>query len=123
MKPKKFAHIAALVRESRVSKTPFKQEELSKEMGLCGQSISNVERGIASVPPKRIKEIAHLLHVEPMAIIEAMINDYRDTLYYAVFAKTFESLADFKARQEKQVEILRSRQPRSKPEEKEGQDE
>lgn len=75
---KKFNHIAQLVKEARV-KGNISQTELSHKLKYRnGQFISNIERGICSIPAKRINDLAKVLDLSPKQVADAMINDFTD---------------------------------------------
>ena len=76
----KFSHIATLVRENRI-KQGYSQEELSKKMGYKnGQFVSNCERGICSIPLKKLKLAADLLAMPFEEIKEAVLKDYEQRI-------------------------------------------
>lgn len=79
----KFIHISRVVRESRY-KTPYSQQDLSSKLGYRslsgGQFISNVERGLCGLPPKKMVETAQILNVDIQVLKEASIRDYQESL-------------------------------------------
>lgn len=63
-------------------KVGVSQRELSKLLRFTktGQYVSNIERQLCSIPPKKIKLFAKVLEITEREVIEAMISDYRDYL-------------------------------------------
>jgi ribosome-binding protein aMBF1 (putative translation factor) len=53
------------------------QEVLSAEIGYQNaQFISNVERGLCTVPAKRIAKLCEVLKIEPHEVVNAIVQDY-----------------------------------------------
>jgi transcriptional regulator with XRE-family HTH domain len=77
-----FKNIANLVRTKRINHTKnYSQSELSAVLGYKnGQFISNVERGLCSLPPKMMKKISEVLEISPDEIKTAILKDYEVTL-------------------------------------------
>ena len=77
-----FDNIAALIRTTRMNhKMGYSQSQLSKKLGYKnGQFISNVERGLCSVPLKMLLKISDILDLEPSEIKNAMLADHARTL-------------------------------------------
>ena len=77
-----FEHIAKLIRVSRLNHPKrYSQTELSAFLGYKnGQFISNVERGICSIPVKSLKKISELLDISPEDIKEAVLKDHANTI-------------------------------------------
>lgn len=79
-----FNHIAQLIKESRL-KHPrrYSQSELSHALGYRnGQFISNVERGLCSIPLKGIGNVAEILDINVEEVKAAILKDYEATLNY-----------------------------------------
>lgn len=73
---REFKNIGRLVKTTRDSKG-ISQTFLSKELGYKnGQFVSNIERGICSIPFEKIPTLATLLGIDPMQIKEAIMKDY-----------------------------------------------
>lgn len=73
---RRFKEIGSVVKKRR-TELGIGQESISKVLGYKnGQSISNVERGLCSVPKDKIKDLAKGLQMEPEFIAWAMIADY-----------------------------------------------
>lgn len=73
----RFQGIATLVRENRL-KTGVSQSELSAALGYKnGQFISNVERGLCSVPLKQLPLICKTLNIKPDDAILEITADFR----------------------------------------------
>lgn len=80
---RRFPNIARLVRVSREKQNKLSQFGLVSKMGLkpedkpfCAQFVSNIERGLCSVPAKKVKPLASALDLDITAIKEAMLQDY-----------------------------------------------
>jgi len=57
------------------------QLEMSTKMGLrSSQYVSNIERGLATLPVFRIDEVATILKVEPEEILEQLKNEKIESL-------------------------------------------
>lgn len=75
-----FRNIGKLVKVAR-DKQGISQTQLSKELGYKnGQFVSNIERGICSIPFDKIPTLASLLSVEPVVVKEAILKDYSTTI-------------------------------------------
>lgn len=71
-----FTNVANLVKGSR-EKTPWSQTEVSHQLGYKnGQFISNIERGLCSVPVKKVFALCCLIGCDVSAMKEAMIRDF-----------------------------------------------
>lgn len=73
---------ATLLRTAR-EKKGISQGGMSKVIGgrkPNGQGFSNIERCKAGLPAKHLMAVAKALDLDPMAIIEAKIADYREEL-------------------------------------------
>lgn len=72
----KFNNIAELVKERRIAKN-MSQAELAHSLGyLNGQFISNAERGLCSLPLKKILKFSLLTKTPWLSIKAALIADY-----------------------------------------------
>ena len=77
---KKFNHIALTVRSGRLA-SGLSQNQLSHKLGYKnGQFISNVERGLCSVPADSIVRLAKAIEIDPGSLIQAAVADYKDYL-------------------------------------------
>jgi ribosome-binding protein aMBF1 (putative translation factor) len=71
-----FNHIAEFVKTHRRN-VEIDQMRLAKKLGYKnGQFISNVERGLCSIPETKIRLLAMILNVEVSEIIDAMTADF-----------------------------------------------
>ena len=72
-----FKNIAEVIRRTR-AEAGLSQVELSARVGYDrnGQFVSNIERGICSVPERKIKDFAEELEINPNEIRRAMVFDY-----------------------------------------------
>lgn len=77
-----FTHIAELVKKYRL-RHPKKlsQVELSNLLGYKnGQFVSNVERGICSIPLKALGDLRTILEIPQDELVRAMSKDYEITI-------------------------------------------
>ncbi len=73
----RFKYIASVVRAARLKFPNMSQEVLSAEVGYQNaQFISNVERGLCTVPAKRIAKLCEVLKIEPHEVVNAIVQDY-----------------------------------------------
>lgn len=80
MKKREFRNIGKLVKTARETKG-LSQTQLSKELGYKnGQFVSNIERGICSIPHEKIRTLSTLLEVDPQDVKTAIIQDYSTTI-------------------------------------------
>lgn len=80
----KFHHIALAIRLARRAKN-ISQDELASKVGYKnGQIISNVERGIASIPERQIQVFSDVLGISVESLVEAMGKDYTDRLKWRI---------------------------------------
>ena len=79
-----FNHIAKLVKERRVAHPErLSQSELSHRLGYKnGQFISNVERGLCSIPLKGLGKLSEVLGIDQEKIKEALLKDFQSTVDY-----------------------------------------
>jgi transcriptional regulator with XRE-family HTH domain len=71
-----FENIATLVKTYRQPKG-ISQSQLSRELGYKnGQFISNVERGLCSIPFEKISKLSQVLNVPKVQVKEAILKDY-----------------------------------------------
>lgn len=77
-----FSHIAEVIRKYRAEcPTGMSQSDLARALGFKnGQFISNVERGLCSMPPCKINELSRLIQAPRNEIIDAIVNDHRTTI-------------------------------------------
>ena len=77
-----FKNIANLIKEKRASHARnLSQAELSELLGYKNsQFISNVERGLCSIPMKTMKRISEVLDIEPEILKEVVLRDHEETL-------------------------------------------
>ena len=75
-----FRNIAKLVKDKRIL-VGVTQEKLSQLLNYGNaQFVSNIERGICSIPCKRVKDLAVILQCSNQEIIDAMALDYSQYL-------------------------------------------
>ena len=93
VKKRSFKHIASLVKKYRKkNKIKVGQEELSQMLGYKnGQFISNVEREKCSVPLKTLSKLIEVLSIPESELIEAVVNDYRETVYNHIVSTKIDS--------------------------------
>lgn len=69
-------HTIKLARENK----GMTQQEFAKSMGVHVQFISNIERGTALIPPKKVKKAAKVLGVWMKTIVDDLRKDWMNTL-------------------------------------------
>lgn len=82
MKVKKtYYNLGAVLKEAR-AKEGITLYSLAFEIGykIYHQNISKWEQGKENMPSKYIANVARVLKIEPLEIINAMANDYKDYL-------------------------------------------
>lgn len=82
MKVVSFNAIGRLLKESRIKKG-WSQSDLSALIGMKtgqGQHISNIERGLANLPPKHGAVVCETLDIDPDIMMDAMVEDFRSSL-------------------------------------------
>ncbi len=81
-KNRSFSAIGKLVKKYRLQHSDkVSQGELSSLLGYKnGQFISNVERGMCSVPLKSLKNLSNILSIPEHEVISSMLKDYEDTM-------------------------------------------
>lgn len=81
-----FKHVADLVRSARLNHPKrYSQNEVSTLLGYKnGQFVSNVERGLCSVPLKKLDKLAITLNIPKDELKAAILRDFESTLalYY-----------------------------------------
>ncbi|MBY0416115.1 MAG: helix-turn-helix domain-containing protein [Bdellovibrionales bacterium] len=81
-----FKHVADLVKNARLNHPRrYSQNEVSSLLGYKnGQFVSNVERGLCSVPLKKLDKLAITLNIPREELKAAILRDFEATLslYY-----------------------------------------
>jgi transcriptional regulator with XRE-family HTH domain len=79
---KSFKHIAKLVKQKRLAHPgKLSQSELSHKLGYKnGQFISNVERGLCSIPLKSLSTFCEILDIPKQELMDTMLKDLEVTL-------------------------------------------
>lgn len=79
-----FMNVANLVKRKRMEHPQgFSQGKLSKALGYKnGQFISNLERGLCSIPLKGMGKFLEVLDIEKAELKEAVLKDYEETIDY-----------------------------------------
>lgn len=81
---KKFNKTAKLIKAYRLN-SPYSQTELAPLLGYKnGQFVSNVERGLCSVPVKKHKKLSKLLAIPLKEIANAHFEDFRENYRVAL---------------------------------------
>lgn len=77
-----FNNIANLIKTKRINHPKsYSQVQLSELLGYKnGQFISNVERGLCSVPLNMIKKVSEILEIPPHELKESLLKDHEETL-------------------------------------------
>ena len=82
-----FENIAKLIKSKRRTLSPrVSQQGLSYKLGYKnGQFISNIERGLCSVPLRSLSSICDVLDVSKEELRETLLKDYAETIdnYFA----------------------------------------
>lgn len=66
---------ATVLKEARVRAGLF-QKNVSDKLGLTTpQFLSNLERGLVTIPPKQMKTLAKILKVKPQVFVDAYVAD------------------------------------------------
>ena len=74
MRYRNIARVVAAAREQ----SGLSQAEICKELGwVSGQFMSNVERGISSIPPEKFRTFAQLTGISVLSLQEAHMADIR----------------------------------------------
>lgn len=74
----KYENTGNFLKQARESEG-LSQAELAEKLGLeNAQSISNIERGLTSIPRKYVFQVAFILKIQPADLIDAMIEDVRN---------------------------------------------
>lgn len=75
-----FNNIAQLVRDNRY-KNKLSQVEVTNALDYkSSQYVSNLERGLCSIPANKISELSDILNLPTEDIIDAMVNDYKNRI-------------------------------------------
>lgn len=79
-----FSYVAKLIKEKRLSHPErYSQTQLSKTLGYKnGQFISNLERGLCSIPLKGMVNFLQVLNITEEELKAAILKDYELTLDY-----------------------------------------
>ncbi len=79
-----FSYVAKLIKEKRLSHPErYSQTQLSKTLGYKnGQFISNLERGLCSIPLKGMVNFLKVLSITEDELKTAILKDYELTLDY-----------------------------------------
>ena len=77
-----FNHVAKLLKKYRQSHPKkYSQAELSKLLGYKnGQFISNIERGLCSIPLKNLNQVVIILGVPKQELYNAVMQDFEVTV-------------------------------------------
>jgi transcriptional regulator with XRE-family HTH domain len=78
---KRFNHLASIMREHRAIKN-VSQADVAKVIwgNGKGQFVSNIERGLCSLPTKKIPHVAKFLDIPVNKITHAMMKDFEANL-------------------------------------------
>ncbi|MBC96524.1 MAG: hypothetical protein CME63_02165 [Halobacteriovoraceae bacterium] len=79
-----FSYVAKLIKDKRLSHPErYSQTKLSKTLGYKnGQFISNLERGLCSIPLKGMTNFLKVLNISEDELKTAILKDYELTLDY-----------------------------------------
>lgn len=83
----KHTHIGEFIREKRRA-IALSQMELAQSLGYgTPQFISNIERGIASIPRRSVKWFAHALKIDHKYLIEVIVEFERRKMLQEMLAE------------------------------------
>jgi transcriptional regulator with XRE-family HTH domain len=92
-KPILFPKIAKVTRDAR-AKTKWSQTDISFKMGWKnGQFMSNIERGLCSIPSKYLMKFCEILQIPVEDVIQAMTDDYHASLWKEASLQSFKITA------------------------------
>lgn len=79
-----FMNVANLVKNKRVEHPKkYSQGKLSRALGYKnGQFISNLERGLCSIPLKGMKNFIEVLDIDKNELKQAVLKDFEETIDY-----------------------------------------
>lgn len=85
-----FSSVAKLIKEKRTTHPKgYSQTQLSKALGYKnGQFISNLERGLCSIPLKGMSKFLETLNISEEELKSAILKDYKLTLEYYLNEET-----------------------------------
>jgi transcriptional regulator with XRE-family HTH domain len=73
-------HVGQLLKDAR-ERAGLSQKDLAQQLQYeSPQFISNIERGLATIPADKLIEICEILDKRPSAFIQAFKEDYLDEL-------------------------------------------
>lgn len=77
-------HLGKLIKETRrekkISQTMLANQVFGSYHSRGAQTISNCERGLASLSPKHFVKLLKALEIDKKVLLEAYIQDYTDTI-------------------------------------------
>lgn len=101
---KRFHNVAKLMRLRRIE-LGLSQSQAAKLIGFVrGQFVSNVERALCSVPPRKIESTARVLQVDPSEIINAILEDERIFMHQILSKDEFATITEKQHRKIKSEE-------------------
>ncbi len=71
--------IAKLIRTNRLA-NGYTQAELAHRLGVCGQTISNIERDLASLSSKHFPKCSEVLNIPKRELIRAATTRFKRRL-------------------------------------------
>lgn len=67
--------------KSKRESSGLTQSEVAKKLGYgSSQFISNIERGISSVPIKALKMLIQIYEIDPIETVDALLSEKREKL-------------------------------------------
>ena len=72
-------YIGNLLYQTRIEAN-LTQKQLGHKLGISAQYISNIERGLCVMEPKKMKKAARVLKVPQAKFVKAACDDYAVTL-------------------------------------------
>lgn len=89
---KKFPNIAKFIQHYR-EYADLSQQELSTKLGyINGQFVSNIERGLCSIPVKKYKTLCKILNVFPEELEQVLMLDHAFAVKRSLYPERINSL-------------------------------
>ena len=95
-KNRSFEGIAVLVKNYRLQHPKkLSQTELSNLLGYKnGQFVTNVERGICSIPLKALRDLQKILMIPQDELVRAMVSDFQSTILNHLYDKDSRNVSE-----------------------------
>jgi len=74
-------NLAKVIKDGRLAhKRRYSQEQLAAKLGISGQAVSNVERGLASLNIRHSIALSQILEIPLETFKKAVVKDYEDAI-------------------------------------------